>query len=149
VEEYSLADLVEMTGAKPRSLQIWAERGVIQPIKSTSGAGTGVHRLFSRKEAIIACIIHPFAMRQMSIGELLNLSQHIRESYDVVPDPYEAAARGRVNTLFSVDTWYEKGKVRQSVIAGGRPSDFFTHSREPGAIRMTIRLETHLAKLMK
>jgi hypothetical protein len=145
--DYTLADLARVTGAKRRSLQLWADAGVIVPEKSTNRGGSGTHRQFSRREAIIACIIHPFAMRQMAIGELLNLSERIRKSYDLLPDPYEAAVRGRKHTLFFVDTWYEKGKMQQSVTAGGRPSDFFTHSQEPGAIRMTIRLEICLAKI--
>jgi hypothetical protein len=150
-EEYSLADLVEITGAKPRSLQIWAERGVIQPIKSTSGAGTGHHRLFSRTEAIIACIIHPFSMRQMAIGELLDLSVAIRQHYDKRPNAYEHA-HGDGNTWLAVEIWYEDEKEtkmgRLLTVYQTSPAPF-KHSRKPGAICMTIRLETHLAKLMK
>jgi hypothetical protein len=151
-EEYSLADLVEITGAKPRSLQIWAERGVIQPIKSTSGAGTGHHRLFSRAEAIIACIIHPFAMRQMAIGELLDLSGAIRQHYAKRPDIYEKArGGGDASTLLSVEIWYEDAKETKMgrLLSVYQGSTTFKNSRKPGAIVMIIRLETHLAKLTK
>jgi hypothetical protein len=149
VEEYSLADLVEITGAKPRSLQVWAERGVIIPIKNTAGAGTGVHRLFSRTEAIIACIIHPFSMRQMAVGELLNLSAAIRHHYSKRPSAYEVTGSGG-DTWIAVEAWYENTKEANakhllSVFTGKEPP--FRHAKEPGAIRMTIRLETYLSKL--
>jgi hypothetical protein len=76
--DYTLADLARVSGAKRRSLQLWADAGVIVPEKSTDRGGSGTHRQFSRKEAIIACIIHAFALHQVSIGELQIISMAIR-----------------------------------------------------------------------
>ena len=76
--DYTLADLARVTGAKRRSLQLWADAGVIKAKKGTNRAGTGTHRLFSRDEAIVACITHAFALHQMSIGELLTISHAFR-----------------------------------------------------------------------
>jgi hypothetical protein len=147
VEEYSLADLVEITGAKPRSLQIWAERGVIHPIKSTSGAGTGVHRLFSRKEAIIACIIHPFALRQIAIGELLAISDRLRGLLNnpAAAEIIEKAVVGRGDTMLIVESWHEGRKDRHSISIG--TGFLVPENREPGAFVMAIRLQTYLSKL--
>ncbi|MCZ6509367.1 MAG: hypothetical protein O7G13_11695 [Alphaproteobacteria bacterium] len=79
--DYTLANLTEFTGAKRRTVQVWAEGGVIQAEASTSRAGTGVHRRFSRDEAIIACLVHAFARRlQSPIGVLLRISALVRES---------------------------------------------------------------------
>lgn len=76
--EYTLADLTRITGAKRRSVQLWAEAGVIRAKRDTERRGTGTHRRFSRDEAIIACIVHAFAKQQMSIGTLLMISKVVR-----------------------------------------------------------------------
>jgi hypothetical protein len=67
-----------MTGAKARSVQLWADGGVIRAEKSTNRAGSGTHRRFSRDEAIVACIIAPFAQQKIAIGGLLTLSGNVR-----------------------------------------------------------------------
>lgn len=89
METYSLADLTRITGAKRRSVQLWAEAGAIKANPSTERAGSGTHRSFSRDEAIIACLIHPFAMRQMAIGELLNVADAVRRHLQEKPDSRE------------------------------------------------------------
>jgi hypothetical protein len=76
--DYTLADLARVTGAKRRSLQLWADAGVIVPEKSTDRGGSGTHRRFSRKEAVIACIVHAFALHQIAIGELQLISTAMR-----------------------------------------------------------------------
>jgi hypothetical protein len=80
MEFFTLADLVKVTGAKRRSLQLWADAGVIKAVKGTHRAGTGTHRLFDPHEAIVACIVHAFALHQIAIGELLTISAGIREA---------------------------------------------------------------------
>src|SRR5262245_28796105 len=76
--DYTLADLTRITGAKRRSVQLWAEAGVIHAKRETERRGTGTHRRFSRTEAIIACIVHAFARQQMAIGALLTISKAVR-----------------------------------------------------------------------
>jgi hypothetical protein len=167
-EEYSLADLVEITGAKPRTLQVWAERGVIQPIKSTAHAGTGVHRLFSRKEAIVACIIHPFASHQIGIGELHLISGVLRSHLLIQAffGAVEKAIGSDGDTLLTVYSQHrESGRpsyrmsVRGAAVvremegelfggySGGSPAIDLPKLRVPGVVIITIRLETYLAKL--
>ena len=75
---YSLADLTQIVGAKRRTIQLWAEAKVIKADATTERAGTGYHRQFTQTEAIIACLVFPFAIRQISIGELLSISDAIR-----------------------------------------------------------------------
>lgn len=79
MDDYSLADLVKITGAKRRSVQLWAEAGVIRAYAATERRGTGTHRQFGRDEVIIACVVHAFACRQMTVGELLEISSATRE----------------------------------------------------------------------
>jgi DNA-binding transcriptional MerR regulator len=76
--DYTLADIVRITGAKQRSIQLWADAGVIRADTSTERRGTGTHRRFSRNEAIIASIINVFSKRQVAIGELQRLASALR-----------------------------------------------------------------------
>src|SRR5450759_1662022 len=69
--DYSLADVVRMTGGKRRSVQLWAESGAILAYPATDKRGTGTHRSFSRDEVIIACCLNGLARRQVGIGELI------------------------------------------------------------------------------
>ncbi len=75
---FTLADLTEITGAKRRSVQLWAEAGALQADSQTDRAGTGVHRSFGREEAVIACILHAFALQGVPIGKLLTVSRALR-----------------------------------------------------------------------
>lgn len=111
--DYSLADLTKVTGAKRRTVQLWAESGVIQAMPETERAGTGVHRRFSRHEAIIACLVHPFAKRQMAVGELLRVSSGLRA---LVSDEgprrlFEAVIRGERRVLLVFASWSDDWEV--------------------------------------
>lgn len=75
---YSLADLVRISNAKPRSVQLWAHAGAILASPATEKRGTGTHRRFSRNEAIIACCLSGFARRQVGIGELKRIGEALR-----------------------------------------------------------------------
>jgi hypothetical protein len=96
--DYSLADLTKLTGAKRRSVQLWAEAGVVQADPGTERAGTGTHRRFSRKEAITACLVNAFAQRlQMPVGVLLHLSKVIRLILDQEPSWIDRAIKNEGN----------------------------------------------------
>ncbi|MHC6150549.1 MerR family transcriptional regulator [Bradyrhizobium elkanii] len=142
--EYSLSDLVEATGAKRRSLQLWADRGVIRPIAGTANAGTGVHRLFSREEAALACLIHGFAMRQVSIGELVSISVLARVA---IKDYPHALRGGGGNTIIGYASWYENGKRRAEMHAGKFTDVPMQMLQKPGAMFIAVRLETYLQNL--
>jgi hypothetical protein len=77
--DYSLADLTRLTAAKRRTVQLWAEAGIVHAIPGTDKAGTGTHRRFSREAAILACLLNAFAQRlHMPIGVLFLVSRAIR-----------------------------------------------------------------------
>jgi hypothetical protein len=112
VDSYTLADLVRVTGAKRRSLQLWADAGVIRAKKGTNRAGTGTHRLFSRDEAIVACIVHAFAQLQMSIGQLLNVASVCRTSEDsgsIRKNFINPAISGERDSVMIFHSWRERG----------------------------------------
>lgn len=80
--EFTLADLTKLTGVKRRTVQLWAEAAVIEAMADTERAGTGVHRRFSRQEAMIACVLAPLTLFQLSIGALKWTAAHIRETFN-------------------------------------------------------------------
>jgi hypothetical protein len=106
--DYALADLAQVTGAKRRSLQLWADAGVIRAEKSTDRGGSGTHRRFSRDEAIIACIVHGFALHQIAIGELLIISGKVRGALtDQRKKPILAAMRGDESWMLVYSSWMD------------------------------------------
>jgi hypothetical protein len=74
----TLSDIAGATGAKPRTVQLWADAGVIVAEHGTDREGSGRHREFGKGEVIIACIVAPFAVDKMAIGGLLNIARTIR-----------------------------------------------------------------------
>jgi hypothetical protein len=141
-DTYSLRDLVEVTGAKPRSLQLWADRKVIHAIADTDDAGSGVHRRFSRDEAMIACIIQAFALRQIPIGELKTIGQTLRYSFSHTRgrNRISEAVQGKGNT-------YLIYHVREEPVVSGHIDDVTRFLKEPDSMAMVVRLETYLSKL--
>ena len=77
--DYSLADVVKVSGGKRRSVQLWAEAGAIQAFSRTDKRGTGTHRRFSRDEVIIACLLNGLARRRVGIGELIRIGRGLRK----------------------------------------------------------------------
>jgi hypothetical protein len=93
---YTLADLTRITGAKRRTVQLWAEAGVIRARPATERGGTGVHRQFSIEEAFIACVMTAFVELRMGIGTLLKLSKLLRGTLKETPGLAEQIAMGNV-----------------------------------------------------
>jgi hypothetical protein len=75
----TLADIVKATGAKPRTVQLWADAGVIVPELGSDREGSGRHRQFSKREAAIASIIAPFAVEKVAIGGLKAIAFGLRQ----------------------------------------------------------------------
>jgi hypothetical protein len=132
LNSYTLADLERVTGAKRRSLQLWADAGVIKAMKGTNRAGTGTHRTFSREEAIVACVVYAFALHQIAIGELLSISTKVREALHSrkgrapTADEYkraatiEAAILGDVSWLLVYESWQEDVRKYEDDPSGWR-----------------------------
>jgi hypothetical protein len=83
MQDYSLADIVEVIGAPRRSVQHWVTNGVIRSIPTTEKRGTGTHRRFSRDEMIIGCLIYAFARQmQAPVGVLLRIAALLRDGFN-------------------------------------------------------------------
>ena len=76
---YTLADLTRFSKAKRRSVQLWAEAGAIVAETGTEREGSGVHRLFDRNEAIIACVLGALATHGITIGKLISAGDLLRQ----------------------------------------------------------------------
>ncbi|MHC2334471.1 DNA-binding transcriptional MerR regulator [Bradyrhizobium sp. USDA 4454] len=142
---YSLADLARITGAKRRSIQLWADAGVIVPEGDTDRAGTGTHRKFSRDEAIIACLIHPFAARQIAIGELIAISKSVRQSFLKMVGlkrTIEDAIRGDDSWCLMYESW-DGGNL--TTLFKGAPD--LKALRKPGGLAAIISLSGYLSEL--
>lgn len=77
-DRLNLADLVKAIGAKRRTVQLWAEAGVLFADPHSERAGSGTHRSFGVDEVVIGCIINAFALNGMQIGKLLMHSKQLR-----------------------------------------------------------------------
>jgi hypothetical protein len=78
----TLADIVKATGSKPRTVQLWADAGVIVPEPGSDREGSGRHRQFSKREVAIACIVAPFAVEKVAIGGLKAIALELRRSVE-------------------------------------------------------------------
>jgi DNA-binding transcriptional MerR regulator len=76
---YTLSDLVELTGAKRRSIQIWTDRRVLIPNSETESAGSGTHRRYKQQELEIAAILAPLSQMGVPIGHLGRVAKHLRK----------------------------------------------------------------------
>jgi hypothetical protein len=142
--DFALADLARVTGAKRRSLQLWADAGVIMAESQTDRAGTGTHRRFSREEAIIACVIRAFASHQIAIGELLDISKRARSflasgiGKRIVDDAIEGD--GRWGLIY--ESWKGGSEVHYFK---GQPE--FKHLNRPDGFAALIFLRGYLSKI--
>jgi hypothetical protein len=115
--EYTLSELSKATGAKPRSIQLWADAGIIKAAAATERAGSGTHRRFNRQEAVIACILAPFAEQKVAIGGLSQIARglrgvsELRDRTDGKADFLGDALRG-VRTYLVVKWGSLKGKTQ-------------------------------------
>jgi hypothetical protein len=151
-ETYVLRDLVDITGAGRRTIQFWADHGVLIADKDTVHAGTGTHRRFSRDEAIIACLVQAFA-KHVGIGELIEVAKVIRNR---LADPrarkvIDRAMRDEKSpATLAFETWNDKGPRYRATLWLGIWSEtqtFFDTLFKPDGFVSVIRLRTYLARM--
>jgi hypothetical protein len=111
--DFTLSALAEIARMPKRALQLWADAGVIKANPSTMREGSGVHRRFKRDEAIIACVVAPFARQKMAIGALVQVGNAMRAAMRLPPSVdgvRRAAANADGNNYYLVVRWIdEKG----------------------------------------
>jgi DNA-binding transcriptional MerR regulator len=105
MQVFSLAETARIAGARPRSVQLWAEAGSIIPEDDKLHAGRGRHRQFSRSEVAIACVLQAFARRNLPIGELVKVGALLRGGS--VLESIESHAERNVPTYLIINWWGE------------------------------------------
>jgi len=79
--DWTLSKVVEVTGAKRRSVQLWADAGIIHAVEGTDRAGTGVHRRFDSNEVKLIALLVPLAKWGVPIGWLRHFAKSFREAF--------------------------------------------------------------------
>jgi DNA-binding transcriptional MerR regulator len=108
---YSISDIAAATALPKRTIQFWADKGVLKASALTSDAGKGTHRSFSADELVIACLVHPLSLghrgnQVRSIGELKEISKNLRSLVkgQATKDYFQEAMAGK-NTCFLTLIW--------------------------------------------
>jgi DNA-binding transcriptional MerR regulator len=106
---YSVSDIAKATGLKTRTIQFWADKGVMRASSVTTDAGKGNHRSFSADELIIACLVHPLSLghkgnQVRSIGELKEISRALRPLVKHQRDYFDQVIAGK-DTCFLTLIW--------------------------------------------
>ena len=107
VASYTLAEVTKRTGAKRRSVQMWADAVIIHAIPDTDRAGTGVHRRFDSDELKIVALLASLADWGMPIGWLKHFALRFRE-----------ALRGKTKKGKAYTTAQELERALNRAIAG-------------------------------
>ena len=76
----TLGEVVKLTGAKRRSVQLWADSGVINAVAGTDRAGTGRHRRFAEDEVRLISLLVPLAKLGVPIGWLKSFACGFRKA---------------------------------------------------------------------
>jgi hypothetical protein len=140
---YTVADVIKATGLKRRTVQFWADKGVIQATRATQEGGHGIHRSFNRTELIIACLLHPFSLgwhrnQTRSLGELKELSRMLRDLLRTPADrdEFERAVSGKgqfylvLTWIFGggIETWIGDAKEKDKLFFPGVMAQLEKHS---------------------
>jgi hypothetical protein len=119
----TLADIAKATGAKPRSIQLWADAGVLLPDVGTDREGSGRHRRFSKLEVVVACIVAPFANEKVAIGGLKAIASQVRQTmtlgHSLETHPIRDALEGRGENYIAISTFPREGKTGYLVVTVG------------------------------
>jgi DNA-binding transcriptional MerR regulator len=125
---YTVADVINATGLKRRTVQFWADRGVIRATKATQEGGSGVHRSFTRNELIVACILHPIALgwqgdQTRTLSELTQVANHIRllVKAPVACDDFEQAIAG-TGQFYLILTWIFGDEIKVTSVETAMPN---------------------------
>src|SRR5262249_11177957 len=131
---YTVADVIEATGLKRRTVQFWADKGVIQATSATQEGGQGVHRSFTRNELVIACLLHPLSLgwpkdQTRSLGELKEVAKTLRHLVraSVTRDDFNGAIAGK-GRFYLILTWIFGGGIETWV------GDAKDHNSFPGVM---------------
>lgn len=79
----SLADIARVSRVKRRTIQLWADVGVLRALPSTMLRGSGVHRRFTTSELKLAQTLRSFHDQAIAIaiGMIKEIADRIRREF--------------------------------------------------------------------
>jgi len=77
-ETYTIGDIAAAHDEKVRTVQFWADSGVIKPIEGTGRKGKGSSRLFDESEMRFAGLAKRLAAMNSPVGEICDVIEAIR-----------------------------------------------------------------------
>lgn len=69
-ETLSVSELASEVGQKVRTIQFWADAGVLRPVSETAAKGKGTHRRFPKDELLFGKVATKLAAMNSPIGEI-------------------------------------------------------------------------------
>jgi hypothetical protein len=95
--DYTASQVAKLVDAKLRTIQLWADFGILEPVGATQGAGTGVHRRFTITEVRVAALLMPFASIGVPRGVLKRAGDVFRDA--LLPSKHSGALRPATRDL--------------------------------------------------
>ncbi len=117
---WTLSKVVKVTGAKRRSVQLWADAGIIHAVEGTDRAGTGVHRRFDSNEVKLIGLLVPLAKWGVPIGWLRHFARSFRDAFKF---DQEGATRSRME-------WMLARAFERAAAGDGKNYLVFAHSEK-------------------
>ena len=90
---YTIGDIVARTGAKERSVLMWADALAILPDGGTNRGGRGVHRQFKWRELEIAAVLAAVAPFRLPIGVMVQVGNIVRSGLNLADEPEPGDSR--------------------------------------------------------
>jgi hypothetical protein len=108
---HTLSDITRITGGNRRTVQFWAEQGVLRSTRQHEGSG--VPREFDDREVIVACVVNGLSSQGVPVGKLIAAANGVR-SHLVPPinrEMFNDAIAGQGVNLLLLATYSAKSDV--------------------------------------
>lgn len=115
VDTYSIGDIAAAHNEKTRTIQFWADTGVLQPIQNSNRKGKGTQRRFDETELRLAGLAKRLAAMNSPVGELVSictfarnftvsgLARRASKLYDSTQEKY---ANKKIDPLSAIENYY-------------------------------------------
>jgi DNA-binding transcriptional MerR regulator len=80
-DTFTISELASVLEEKVRTVQFWADSGVIRPVRASNRRGKGTIRRFTATELKLARVAHRLALTNSPIGEIREVVDTIRASH--------------------------------------------------------------------
>lgn len=101
-ESFTLPELSKALDVQYRTLHSWVERGLLEPGVRRS-KGTGTPNLFSRQDAVMACILAELRAAGVKFDLLAQAAQQLRETDCALEEEAFMLVNGDVRIVFDSD----------------------------------------------